>query len=72
MNETKEGIENKLEANIDRKDNYNRDVYALVEEKVRSKIEKVEDNDIKNSICKLKIERKLIKKNVMTVKYNVS
>ena len=72
MNETKEGIENKLEANIDRKDNSPRDVYALVAEKVRSNIEKVEDNDIKNSLCKLKIERKLLKKPVMTVPYNVS
>ena len=58
-------------SNIDDNDLPN-DVYSEVCKTVIDQIDKIEDVKLKNVLSKIKIDRKLLKKPVMTVPYNVS
>lgn len=49
-----------------------KDVYGSVAELVKTKIQKLKDKEIVKNLEKINIDRKLLKKPVMTVPYNVS
>ena len=57
---------------ISSKDNLPKDVYGEVVETVREQIKKIKNKEIKFILSKIKIDRKLLKRPVMTVPYNVS
>jgi DNA-directed RNA polymerase len=47
------------------------DIYTRVSEVVKKKVNEIADYNVRHKLLKLKIDRKLLKKPVMTVPYNV-